>query len=190
MHSMDAFDWTTDRVTELKTMVEEKHPTSYMMARFGVTRSTILGKLHRLGIKRGHTRDQAGSEGGHLNRLRRARKEKGQPKPPKSRVSLPPMPRPKLEDIVCSPVPLLELPFSGACKFEVSGSDKPSEYRFCANATHKDCVYCADHMAIAHNRSRGGRFNDDQPDGRTYHLRKLASSKVAGNAPIDLRELE
>lgn len=176
------FDWTDERVGTLRSLFDQKHTADYIAKQLGgLTRNAVIGKLHRLGLRRE----------GRIRKVRPHVVERKAPFKVKSRVPLPPMARPKLEDIVCAPVPLLELPFSGACKFEVSGLEKASEYRFCANATKGDCVYCPDHMAIAHNRTRGGHFSDDQPDGRTYNLRKRSQSReVAGVASVDLRELE
>jgi GcrA cell cycle regulator len=137
--------WDEDAVTALRALFEQGKTASEMGREFGISRSAVLGKLHRLGLRRG--RDVARPD------AKRPRKARG----PYKRVPWAvPAARPRRidpETIVCQPVPFLDLPFQGACKFVVSG-EKPADYLFCANATMEERPYCAAHCRVAYGPSQ------------------------------------
>lgn len=105
-----------------------------------LTRNAVIGKLHRLGLRREKP----------VRKVRTVRYER-KFRAPRDETPIPlPAPRPTPAPFTCKPVPLLELPFRSACKYEVSGSEKIEEFRFCANPVEGEKPYCGEHCRIAY----------------------------------------
>lgn len=49
---MSAEEWTPDRIKVLMALWEEGLPTSEIGRRLGVTKNAVVGKVHRLGLKK------------------------------------------------------------------------------------------------------------------------------------------
>lgn len=50
---MSAFQWTPERIDELLTMFRQGYTSYQMAAHFGVSRGSVMGKLHRVRIAMG-----------------------------------------------------------------------------------------------------------------------------------------
>lgn len=137
------FDWTEERVATLRSLFDQKHSTAHIARELGgdLTKNAVIGKLHRLGLRRE----------ARVRKVRPHHVERKAPFKVRSRVPLPPKERAPVQQFTCTPVPLLDLPYTGACKFEVTNSDKPADYLFCGNPTESDAlVYCRDHMRVVY----------------------------------------
>lgn len=143
MDALTNFTWTEEREADLRRRYDAGESTGYIASAYGVSRSAVVGKLHRLGLKRGHPVAKPKERKVRAVSFELPSKRGSRPK-----VSLPPIERSPVPVVACQPKPLHELPFTGACKFEVSGSDKPAEYLFCSNPTEKDVPYCGQHCEI------------------------------------------
>lgn len=45
---------------------------------------------------------------------------------------------------------IFTMPFYGHCKFEISGSSNPADYRFCCKPTEHGRTFCPDHWRIVY----------------------------------------
>lgn len=89
--------WTDERVEELRKLFWEGFSASQIASRLGgITRNSVIGKLNRLGLKRGHSNL---SRSAH-KKVERKRRERPQRKPGRRTVKLSP-----LFDLLCEPLP-------------------------------------------------------------------------------------
>lgn len=140
--------WTEARVARLVELWSERLSAARIAAALGagVSRSAVVGKLFRMGLRRSEEqRYEAQAEGARrTSARRRAVDRSGRPGPPPLPTSPLPPPTP------CAVVPRL-LPLAllqrGACRwpYEVDG-----EARFCGHAVRGGRSYCPDHHAIAY----------------------------------------
>lgn len=76
-----AFEWSEERLTVLRRMFEAGASGGEIAREFGVTRNVIIGKLHRLGMKREATRERKKRD--NLQSVRKVRVVKSsRPLPP------------------------------------------------------------------------------------------------------------
>lgn len=155
-------DWTDERVEKLKVMWLAGDPASAIAkALGGVTRSAVIGKVHRLCLVRPEGVTEA-------NRVR-GRKADGAPRARKPRaphsvnyVRRPP--RPKVARLTpdkarrvayaaklaehSRKAPLLSLAAHGECKY---ATHEEAEHLFCALPTHDGASFCPGHSRLVYN---------------------------------------
>jgi hypothetical protein len=119
---MTGFKWTPDIEAEFRRLWEAKTPTHEIMAIFGKTRSSILGKAHRMGMYRGV-----------VNPMQTMYYREKQYKPRRDARG---------SDIGLH-VEMMELGY-GMCRFPTS--EKP--YKFCGLTC--EGTYCVDHKKLTY----------------------------------------
>jgi GcrA cell cycle regulator len=150
--------WTAERVETLKKLVAENWSSGAIAREFGVTRNTIIGKLHRMGMSTQIAPGSGKASEGAIT-LRATRRAKGNPTGVKgvrgavrkAAVVLKPVELPRLEDAPPSlDVPFLSLPRK-ACQWPASGAGLT--LLCCGNPTaHHESMapYCAYHLRLAY----------------------------------------
>jgi GcrA cell cycle regulator len=149
--------WDEERIARLCELWREgRSAAEIARALGGVTRSAVLGKLHRLGLARGR---DGGEPAG-----RPARRSPAPAATPKRRRLPPPIPaRPAPEAELPGLCRLVELP-RRACRWPI-GDPMATDFRFCGRASSRG-AYCEVHARLAY-RPAGRRLPPD-------HLLKLA----------------
>lgn len=126
---MSAAEWTPDRIKTLMALWEEGHPTSEIGRRLGVTKNSVVGKVHRLGLKKRQSPIRQASSA-------------PRPKPIKTKTAKvaikPPAESVKME----------ELTSSMCCWPE--GEPGTDELHFCGHPVMEDKPYCEAHCARAY----------------------------------------
>jgi len=133
--------WTEARIGELiRLHGQGRSAAEIARAMGGVSRSAVLGKIHRLGIQKGRPTRQAVRT--------KARQARG------VAPIRPPLPFQRSTVRVISPRPVgfLDLPDEGACRFPVHEEDAP--FLFCGNGCPTNRSYCPGHHEIAYDRER------------------------------------
>ena len=137
-----SFVWTDERVDQLTQMFKAGLTGSQAGRAFGLSRSAIIGKWNRLGLKRG--RASAGPP------KERRRKRTSGPRPHKARVIRMP-PEPVLPP-ACDPITLMQLGLveteHGQCRFPI-GDPAGADTLFCG-AKRERGAYCGWHANIAY----------------------------------------
>lgn len=137
------FGWTDEHNMDLRRRFDAGESMRVMAAAFGLSPGAIVGKLHRMGLKRGHSRKQAGDLGRAKQKKNREERRYRRP-----RVPMPPIERAPAPQFTCAPVPLLELQ-PGQCRFEVTGADDPAKYLFCGNPVAGEGIsWCPEHCRV------------------------------------------
>lgn len=145
-------DWTDDRIAALKKLWAEGLSARCIAGRLGgITRSAVIGKVHRLGLPGRATqhRFNAGSKRPHKPRRHhdpRSFKFASQRPSAAVFVAEPYAPPPKPNIPESERKTLLQLE-DGDCRFPVT--DGPP-HQFCARAKVAGLPYCADHARIAY----------------------------------------
>jgi len=140
--------WTEARVARLVELWSARLSAATIAARLGdgISRSAVVGKLFRLGLRRtDEQRYEAQAEGARrTGARRRATSHLARRSPPPMPVSPLPPPSPCAVVPRLVPLPLLQ---RGACRwpYEADG-----ETRFCGHAARGGRSYCPDHHAIAY----------------------------------------
>jgi len=139
---MSAVEWTPDRIKILIAHWEEGLPTSEIGRRLGVTKNSVVGKVHRLGLKKRQSPIRQAAAG-----TAQPRKSKPQIKNAAAKTeSVAPAPRPARPtgDVVR----LEELTGSMCCWPE--GEPGTPNFYFCGEPAISDKPYCASHCARAY----------------------------------------
>ena len=122
-------EWTPDRIKTLIALWDEGHPTSEIGRRLGVTKNSVVGKVHRLGLKKRQSPIRQASTAPRPKQVKTA-KSKTVVKPPASSV--------KME----------ELTSSMCCWPE--GEPGTDNLHFCGQQVVDDKPYCDAHCARAY----------------------------------------
>lgn len=162
------FDWTDAAIARLKELWAEGLSASQCGTRMGVSRNSVIGKIHRLGLTGKYRRPREG-------RARRMTK----PKPARlletteqvlSRPEIPQM-RPDLRPV--GGFDLLELR-AGMCRWP----EGEGPFTFCGAQQAFDSSYCRKHYALAHSRG-------SQRDFDKAATQALAGKLFASRAGVD-----
>lgn len=140
-------DWTDERIDTLKKLYAENFSAGEIAAVFGgITRNAVIGKLHRLGIRRGikkHPNSVVGWRKRRVPTLRAAPKPQPRPDiaPACEAADLPPDHSP------CA-VTFAELA-EQHCRWPIGDPQSP-DFRFCGAPKIDDAPYCARHARLAY----------------------------------------
>jgi len=130
---MSAVEWTPERIKVLIAHWEEGLPTSEIGRRLGVTKNAVVGKVHRLGLKK------------RQSPIRQTSASTAQPKKPKKIVAPAPVAANRPSGDV---VRLEELTAAMCCWPE--GEPGTPEFHFCGKSSIQDKPYCEEHCARAY----------------------------------------
>lgn len=168
--------WTDDRIDRLKTLFADGLSGSQMAADLGVTRNAVIGKLHRIGLRREQTY-KAGGPRPPRPRASRPPRLKAEPrlprKPPKwnpktrivDNINLQPEPIP-MPEFVDNIIPvgqrktLLELK-EDSCRWPI-GDPGTKDFFFCGGVSVSGLPYCKYHCRVAYQPAPARR-------ARPYH---------------------
>jgi len=149
------FNWSDQRIAQLKAMVADGGTARSIAAEWGVTRNTVAGKMNKLGLKRGHPAPKQKPINPQIRRHK------------KNRLIGPVMPVVVAAPIVKPREPLPPPPFhSGpvelnspilaltetSCRFPI-GDPHHADFHFCG-AQRDGRTYCAAHAALAYRPRR------------------------------------
>jgi len=139
---MSAEEWTPERIKVLIALWEEGLPTSEIGRRMGVTKNAVVGKVHRLGLKK------------RQSPIRQSSSTSAQPKKAK-----PAQPRPQADTLARpaahkTPMPTgdvvrLEELTSSMCSWP-EGEPGTEEFHFCGQPSVSEKPYCEAHCARAY----------------------------------------
>jgi len=135
-------EWTDERVERLKKLFADGWSATQIAKDLGgITRNAAIGKLHRLGLRRGWS---AGREASQFVKHQAALKREA--KAPKPRAHPPGVPLPKERP---HEGPVVELLYLGArhCRWPI-GDPQESGFGFCGGEA--DGPYCDDHAQVAY----------------------------------------
>ena len=138
---MSAEEWTPDRIKILIAHWEEGLPTSEIGRRLGVTKNAVVGKVHRLGLKK------------RQSPIRQSSSTSAQPKKAKPTAARP-MADHVARPTAKTPVPtgevvsLEELTSSMCCWPE--GEPGTEDFYFCGQPSISEKPYCEAHCARAY----------------------------------------
>ena len=165
---MAAVDWTPERTKILIALWEEGLPTSEIGRRLDVTKNSVVGKVHRLGLKKRASPIRA--QGSKAAKAPAKAKETAAAKPKaaaKTVASTAPAPAAKAAPAAPAPKPI-SAPVKAAApvrdKSEVirldtlnnsmcswpEGEPGTPEFHFCGEPALSDKPYCAPHCARAY----------------------------------------
>ncbi|OEJ67523.1 GcrA family cell cycle regulator [Magnetovibrio blakemorei] len=128
-----AVEWTPDRIKVLIALWEEGLPTSEIGRRLGVTKNSVVGKVHRLGLKK------------RQSPIRQTSVTTAQPK----KVKKAPTPSPTAATLPSGDVVRLEELTNAMCCWP-EGEPGTPEFHFCGKASVPDKPYCDAHCARAY----------------------------------------
>ncbi len=144
---MSAVEWTSERIKVLMGLWEEGLPTSEIGRRLGVTKNAVVGKVHRLGLKKRQSPIRQASSGTTVVKKVRAKvgAETLAEKPQTAPV------RPAAMKTVRSRgevVRLEELTSAMCCWPE--GEPGTAEFHFCGKPSLAEKPYCVEHCERAY----------------------------------------
>jgi len=144
------FNWTDQRIAQLKAMVADGGTAGSIAAEWGATRNTIAGKMDRLGLRRGRPPKESKRPRSVIRRHK-----KNRPIGPVMPVAVPtapppePLPPPPFQP---GPVeldnPVLALTHA-SCRFPI-GDPRHADFRFCCAPKVGVSPYCELHHGIAY----------------------------------------
>ena len=144
---MSAVEWTPERIKILIALWEEGLPTSEIGRRLGVTKNAVVGKVHRLGLKK------------RQSPIRQTSASTAQPKKPK-KVAAP------------APAPAAKLPSGDVVRLEeltAAGSEQMRVTVLCDAVRKRERQYEIEHQvtALAYRPGREEEVLDVimEPDG-------------------------
>jgi hypothetical protein len=155
--------WNEDNIATLTKLWADGHVASDISKALGISRSGVLGKIHRLGLPLrseglGRADNALSSKLSNRGRHSGLKPKAVKPAPsggvePAPAVSAKPLPKTRILDNGVEPVAFADLPFRGACKFPVAEAPEGAyldQTRCCAAPTvDHDHVYCAEHTRLA-----------------------------------------
>lgn len=136
--------WDEDRVARLRELLMLGKTASQIAYALGgkITRSAVIGKVHRLGLALNVETKTARDR--KLDRARSSGKRRAAKQPPAVRLIVPePMPVDCAIDVARKPLSDLD---PGDCKFPVGHPGEPG-FGFCASGRVEGLPYCAEHAA-------------------------------------------
>ena len=176
--------WTEARVGEIARLWAEGCSASEVAQRLGgaATRSSVLGKLYRLGLL--NQTAAAKPDGPSSLSIRAANprmpREDGRANfSPLGPPPLPPRPFRRRSIVVESPAPLafLDMPERGRCRWPLEGE----VFAFCGNRCGDGRPYCAGHHEVAYDRKRTQEANRRaaaRERGRDWHVGSTTLSRA------------
>ena len=140
---MSAEEWTPERIKILMGLWEEGLPTSEIGRRLGVTKNAVVGKVHRLGLKK------------RQSPIRQSSSTSAQPKKAKPAAAQQPQADTLSQPAVAKTrmptgdVVRLEELTSSMCSWP-EGEPGTEEFHFCGEPSIADKPYCAAHCERAY----------------------------------------
>ena len=141
--------WNPELVERLIHLVREGYSGGLIAARLGVSRNSVIGKVTRLGMKLGNSRNSMQRNLAQQLRLkanyRKKRAERLRPPPPKVAFAVEPLPAQHVDDEARRPFAkrLADLE-AHECRFAI---DDIFPYLFCAAERQPGSPYCPGHSA-------------------------------------------
>ena len=147
---MTASAWTDDRIARLKTLWHEGRTAEQIAAELqnGISRSAVLGKVHRLGLSVGRP-ERPSVRKPPVERAPKAAIRP--PGPPEIGADAPSAPRPSV-DLPSGGFSLLSLR-SGQCRWPYG--DPGRNLSFCGRPVTRG-AFCAGHAAVGYRTPSGG----------------------------------
>lgn len=141
---MSAEEWTPERIKVLMGLWEEGLPTSEIGRRLGVTKNAVVGKVHRLGLKKRQSPIRQSS-------ATSAQSKKAKPATPQLSQADDSVARPAVAKtrMPTGDVVRLEELTSSMCSWP-EGEPGTEEFHFCGEPSIADKPYCAEHCARAY----------------------------------------
>jgi len=141
---MSAEEWTPERIKVLMGLWEEGLPTSEIGRRLGVTKNAVVGKVHRLGLKKRQSPIRQSS-------ATSAQPKKAKPAAPQQSHGDDTVARPAAAKtrMPTGDVVRLEELTSSMCSWP-EGEPGTEEFHFCGEPSISDKPYCAEHCARAY----------------------------------------
>ncbi|MCW8915060.1 MAG: GcrA family cell cycle regulator [Magnetovibrio sp.] len=133
---MSAIEWTPERIKILIGLWEEGLPTSEIGRRLGVTKNAVVGKVHRLGLKK------------RQSPIRQTSASSSQPKKAK-KVAAAAAPQPAPAKTPTGDVVRLEELTAAMCCWP-EGEPGTPDFHFCGKQAVPEKPYCEDHCARAY----------------------------------------
>lgn len=153
---MSAVEWTSERIKVLMGLWEEGLPTSEIGRRLGVTKNSVVGKVHRLGLKKRQSPIRQSSirqsSNGNENEKKIEAKTKTAPSQPQAvalrAVAMKPATVRSVWPSRGEGVRLEELTSAMCCWPE--GEPGTPDFHFCAKPSLAEKPYCAEHCERAY----------------------------------------
>ena len=135
---MSSVEWTPERIKILIALWEEGLPTSEIGRRLGVTKNAVVGKVHRLGLKKRQS---------PIRQTATTSNAPAQPKKPKKVAT--PAPQVSTAKMPTGDVVRLEELTNAMCCWP-EGEPGTPEFHFCGKQAVQDKPYCEEHCARAY----------------------------------------
>lgn len=142
-------EWTDDKVAELRRLHALGMSAGQIGLELGLTRNTVGGKLHRLGLRPGAPRNAGRKPGSKNSPQQRAERQQ---KSSNLRVRFE-----QIEVVDLPPeqsahaVPLMKLN-ANTCRWPMGDPRDLDKMRFCGTAPKNDKPYCDRHCRMAYRR--------------------------------------
>jgi len=133
-----AIDWTPDRIKTLMALWAEGIPTLEIGRRLGVTKNSVVGKVHRLGLTKRQSPINSSPRTPRISK-------------PTASIRV----RPQMVPISADMVKMEELT-AGMCNWP-EGEPGHEDFRFCGQSAIEGKPYCAGHCARAYVKSTRDR---------------------------------
>jgi len=140
--------WTPELTERLVALTKAGYSGSAVAAKLGVTRSAVIGKVHRLGMQLGNCRNGNGQirtgrpQKPVLTSFNKYRNRKAKSKPEFEKA---PIPVPTINDVARVTFPELE---AHHCKYPI-GDPRQSGFGFCGLERIPGSPYCMPHTRIS-----------------------------------------
>lgn len=162
--------WSPEALDQLKTLVDEGLSAGQIAARMGISRSAVVGKIHRAGGALGKLARPAGFQRKKTSKsdrpdasVSKAIKPEIVPAPrvvvaapPIAMFRPVPLPPRKAADIIVVPIPFSRAISEGRCLFYACDAYSPASAEMlvcgCKRALVRGKPYCADHLAAETER--------------------------------------
>lgn len=147
---MTTSQWTPERIQVLIALWNEGHSTSEIGRRLGITKNSVVGKVHRLGLKKRASPIRSGSTlttKAPSMRPARVRTETPAPAPAENAPAAEAAPAPQKKKT--NGIVRLEALRPGMCSWPV-GEPGAEDFHFCGDEVVPEKPYCADHCARAY----------------------------------------
>jgi GcrA cell cycle regulator len=153
--------WTDERIAVITRLWGEGYSASQVAQHLGgdATRSSVLGKLYRLGLLKPAGHAPLGTVSSLSIRAANPRMPREDGRANFSLVGPPPLPpkpfrRQRMDIASLTPLAFLDMPERGRCRWPLEGE----VFAFCGNRCGEG-PYCAGHHAVAYDRKRTQEAN-------------------------------
>lgn len=140
---MSAVEWTPERIKVLIALWEEGLPTSEIGRRLDVTKNAVVGKVHRLGLKKRASPIRQSPTG-----TTQPKKTRSTPRVQQAEAPAPTATQPRPVTPTGDVVKLEELTSTMCCWPE--GEPGTEEFHFCGRPSVPEKPYCEEHCARAY----------------------------------------